>query len=202
MAHADCLFCGARLPRNVRGNGPAVCDACRARAIDRQQDVRRELPRIRSELSRLGISLTGRVKVDLVESGELQRIPGATVWTQGVTVWRQDPRTNTSQIRIGIAAGLPFEAFAMTVGHEAGHAWLVQRGAKIQHSLVEEGFCNTISAAWAKQHGTDLALRLRAALALDPDPVYGDGYRLVRDSMRRHGVRQVVDQLLSTGTLP
>jgi hypothetical protein len=103
---------------------------------------------------------------------------------------------------IRVLAGLPVTVFGQVVAHEFGHAWLAQFGARPADGNVEEGLCEVISYAWLKRANTSYAEALREQICLNPDPIYGAGFRLVHTAVHSQGLKTVIESLATSGELP
>lgn len=180
------------------------CPACSAEAVLGQADVRRELPGIRARAKQIGFVLRTPVRVGLVPAG---KVYGDAIGTSadrvfGLTFLVATSTRTADVVMIQILAGLPTTLFGAVVSHELGHAWLAQNESRPTEPLIEEGFCELVAHASLKPLRTAFATGLRKQIRDNPDPVYGAGFRLVQSSVRRHGIKNVLASLASTGALP
>lgn len=92
---------------------------------------------------------------------------------------------------IHVLNGMPRLAFMGVLAHELLHVWINERHLKHLKPLHVEGFCNLATALMYTQAATDqdrpLAEVLLQRLNEDPDPVYGDGYRLMSAELTQRG---------------
>ncbi|MET8756653.1 protein DA1 [Lentzea sp. NPDC004782] len=205
-AEARCALCSrprhAGEPGWYRFTATTVrCPTCTAVAVETQDQARQHIPRVREEMAALGIRLGQRVRVTLVEPDDLN-LDGRGLClgrTIGRT-WEGSPVTEV--VGIHIARGLTATHFGSTVAHEIGHAWLAQQGARHLDLVVEEGVCELFAGAWLKRQRTAFADTLRQSALDNPDPVYGAGYRRVREAVVRHGIEAVLSAVCRRGTLP
>jgi hypothetical protein len=116
--------------------------------------------------------------------------PGSLVCGVTHRVRRSDGTAEATGITI--PRGLTETHFGAAVAHEIGHCWLTEQALLDLARPVEEGLCQVFAGAWLKKRGTPLAAALRAAIATSPDPVYGDGYRLVRSEVAARGITSVL----------
>lgn len=181
--------------RHELPGGRRRCPTCSADAVDTQAQAREHIPVVRAGLAAIGIVLDRRVRVTLVDA--IPPIAGRTV--TGLTHVVRQTREVTG---ITVTSGLTRVGFCGTVAHEIGHAWLVQRGAAVRDPALVEGLCELFAAAWLKKQPDHLAGAIRDAMAANPDPVYGAGYRSVRNAVVGHGIRAVLTALCADGTLP
>lgn len=84
---------------------------------------------------------------------------------------------------IHILNGMPRLAFMGVLAHELLHVWIHENNLKHLQPMQVEGFCNLATALIYQQAATpadqELATVLLKRLQEDPDPTYGDGYRLM-----------------------
>ncbi|WP_221483792.1 protein DA1 [Saccharothrix ecbatanensis] len=203
-AREGCVLCGR--PRDGGESGwssftatTARCPTCSHQAVDSQEEARRHIPAVRREMAALGIQLDQRVRVTLVEPDVINL--GSPGLCLGRTLQRIEESV-TDVLGIEIARGLTATHFGATVAHEIGHAWLAQRGARGLAKPLEEGLCELFSGAWLKRRGTEFARTMRRVALENPDPVYGAGYRMVRDAVVSHGIAVVLDSVCTRSRLP
>jgi len=196
-AHLDdpqCRSCAAPAADTAGG----LCPRCSRTTVGTQDDVRRLLPRVRSGLHELGLRLNAPVRVRLVGDGEMVALSGARAdLPLGCTV-----SIDTTVVDLVVLAGLPAPEFGAIVAHECMHAWTAQRGFGEIAAPLSEGLSQLASDGWLERQRDPRARLLREAIADDPDPVYGDGFRLVRTAVRRHGLLPVLRAVRATGALP
>ena len=98
---------------------------------------------------------------------------------------------------IVIVGGLAREHFEGVLAHELGHVWLFRARLDQLPAPLTEGFCELVRHAWLLRLGTPLAGELRRRLEEGTDPVYGDGFRRVKerwDDGRTSGVLGLLGQ--------
>lgn len=203
-----CAFClapgsGGSGWRILGGDRPR-CPTCSADAVDTPGDVRARLGAIRDTIRDLGFALRAPVRVQLATVAELTgavgRHPSGS--PLGTTELRTTGARTAEAIRILVLAGLPELVFGRVVGHELGHAWLAQFGARPLDPAVEEGVCELIAYAWLKRASTPFADALRDQIRRNPDPCYGGGFRTVHTATRQHTLKTVITSLAASGQLP
>lgn len=187
-SHANPSFCqGCRRPLTLGANGE-MCAAC--------------LPTLFGHESQIGGSqqnvltwLTGHIGPN-----QLHRVPVALenksnfVQNQtGVTNWTYDGQHFDVGIRI--LRNVTPNIFEHTLAHEYGHVLLVAepesllfRGAFPDHRHVEEeGFCEVVKYLWLGECGTGHRQFDQRDMRNNPDPVYGDGFRMMWKVYERVG---------------
>lgn len=110
--------------------------------------------------------------------------------------------TDTEVVDLAVLAGLDGPEFGAVVAHEYMHAWMTQRRFGRVSLPIAEGLSQLAADGWLERQSDPRARTLRAAIAADPDPVYGDGFRRVRAAVKRHGLMPVLRTVRSRGALP
>jgi protein DA1 len=190
----SCRSCTAPAAATPAG----LCPRCTSTAVSTQEKVRSVLPRVRTGLHGLGLRLITPVRVRLATADELAALSGdATGRIAGCTV-----SIDTRVVDLAVLAGMPAPEFGAVVAHECMHAWMAQRGFGPVPAPIVEGLCQLVSDKWLQRIPDPRGRLLRAAIADDPDPVYGDGFRRVEASVGRHGLRAVLRAVRVQGALP
>lgn len=206
-AVGHCTLCGrARTDHEQQAwrtlNGEILrCPTCRVGAVENATQLRAHLPRVRADLRRLGVTLPERVRVHLSANVQLEANHAGSVL--GVTHLAIDTRPRHADVvGIRIVGGLPPIVFGHTLAHEATHGWLAQMHARPDEHAIEEGVCVAVEHAWLGLEGSRFATALRLQMRTNRDPIYGDGFRVARQSVRTHGLPAVLGSLRATGRLP
>lgn len=87
--------------------------------------------------------------------------------------------------------------FAEVMAHEMLHCWMFERNIFPPPKLCE-GFCELGAYLFLQRVNRPNALSLAQSILENPDPVYGDGFRLVYNSYIIGGWATVID-LISNG---
>jgi hypothetical protein len=180
------------------------CPSCLTGAVETQHDARRHLPRVRRQLAAIGLELPQRVLVKVVRWDEAvaKTQPPTSGVLLGLTEQVLSETEGSRVTGIDVVAGLPPTYFGRVVAHELGHAWLALHGSPPVAGNVAEGLCELFAYAWLKRVRTPMAESLRERMRVNPNPVYGDGFREVYTAVRQHGIAVVLERLLRTGELP
>lgn len=103
---------------------------------------------------------------------------------------------------IHIMNGLPRLAFMGVLAHELLHVWLNERQIHHLSQGQVEGFCNLGTALIYQQASTsadrELAQVLLARMDSDPDPIYGDGYRVMASYLKKMGWSALLQALAAS----
>ncbi len=195
-AHQDlpsCRLCGAPF----RGGG-RFCDPCAATGVNTQDELHALLPKARAVLRAMGMSLKHPVRVRLVDETRMHAMSANESGMVGGFITIQGQRV----MEIYVAAGLPEMEFGATVAHEFMHAWIAQNGFPRLDRAVEEGLCQVVAYRWLRDQPDSRASLVRNSIDNNPDPVYGDGFRTVKQAVKRHGMNAVLATVKATGRLP
>jgi len=189
-------------------DGRLVCSLCRRTAIDTKEQAKPHVEAMAAWLCQNGFAFQNLVlRIELVGQMELMaktRGP-ASPYTQGIITksWlTQNGRTTRRVDGVAILAGLPRQMLNGVAVHELGHAWLFLEGADSLEPRVEEGFCNTLSFLYHSEVSSDEARFCLRVIQDSPDPIYGDGFRLVHAAVQRWGLRTIADYLKQYRQLP
>ncbi|GMH15375.1 hypothetical protein Nepgr_017216 [Nepenthes gracilis] len=128
--------------------------------------------------------------------------------------------------------GLPRLLTGAILAHELMHGWLHLKGYHNLNPAVEEGICQVLSYMWLesevmpdlgsmpststsshslsssskKGRKSEVEKKLgkffMSQIANDTSPAYGGGFRAVNAAVNKHGLRQTLDYIRSTGSLP
>jgi hypothetical protein len=88
---------------------------------------------------------------------------------------------------ITLVGGLARDHFEGVLAHEFGHVWLFQQ--RLDHLPAQrlEGFCELVRSRWLARLGSPLALDQLRGIQENLHPIYGEGFRLLRDAYERGG---------------
>jgi hypothetical protein len=188
-----CRCCGAPT------DDARLCTGCASDTVGTREDVQARLPTVRSGLHALGLRLATPVRVRLVSQEELGHALGVRSEPNalGVTV-----SSGNTVVDLAVLHGLTGTEFGEVVAHEAMHAWLVQRGLGGLPTVYAEGLAEYTAYAWLHRVGDERSRMRERKIATNPDPVYGDGFRLVHAAADKYGMRAVLSAVRDTGRLP
>lgn len=221
--YPPCECCGRLIsPRSTGGgtvykDGRHVCNICRETAVDTKAQALPILHTLSQWLYDRGIRFQELIlKVSLVDAKELQQrlgnkkrndfgTPGVIRADLGFIRKRRTRRDGTLHRRVDgvtLLQGLPQDLFEGVAAHELGHAWLFLAGVDNLEPWVEEGFCNLLSYILHKDRQTDEARFWVKTLEVNPDPVYGEGFRRVRAIFKRYGFGEALNYTFRHKQIP
>lgn len=104
---------------------------------------------------------------------------------------------DTMKVDLFVESHLTKIHFAGVLAHELLHAWNFQNLIINIPDEWSEGMCNLSSFLTYKSIGFPLARIYEENMMNDPDPIYGDGFRMVLDYYKRNGwdgIRKYIQQ--------
>jgi len=101
--------------------------------------------------------------------------------------------TNKNQTKyshkIYILNGLPAINLESIIAHELLHVWIAQNTKRVLSKSVTEGSCNYVSYLYlVSQNSTLLVKQLIDKIEKDPSPVYGGGFRTIRNKFANKSI--------------
>ncbi len=164
------------------------CSRCRHLRVTSTSDVHQAaMPVLQWLTDEIGLHSYSTVPVRLVEQSELpDEVLGETTWTVG---------GEDLDVDIAIVKGLPRRQFQRLLAHEYGHVMLVANQIDLSYlgdaptadHVEVEGFCEIVSVAWLLGIADELSPLDIRLIRENPDPVYGDGCRLMHPRFEQAG---------------
>ncbi len=208
-ARPKCFCCN--LPGDLRklDDGRLLCSRCARTAVFDDAQALRIFDSVRDFLrERLKISSEHVIDVSLVGLDRLARLsgqgPGPGVelglfeytGVEETRVRRQfDSKGNLRETdekkrrvdekwSVYALYGLPADRLAEVFAHELAHDWMQSRCPQVSDPKLKEGWAEYIAWRYNDMLGRPA---LNRRIELNRDPVYGDGFRLIRDWAARYG---------------
>ena len=197
--HPECSSCGRLVCEHLTGggmqypDGVVICNRCALNGVATQERADALAVEMRSALASVGLKLNStQTPVRLCQRDELNAashhnfhenhpILGVT----RTTVTHQKGRILARNFDcILIQINLPEEHFRTVMIHELTHAWFFYNYYEDLPLKVEEGMCVLMEYIWLKNLDTKDAEYRRREIELNPDPIYGDGFRQARESLK------------------
>ena len=204
VRNGNALSCGRVICRNC--SRTAVSDPVRARALF--DEVRRTVH------SALGIATGHPIEFSLTDPAALHRLSNAksgTMVEQGLFLYnaeveqvvtrnflgkkiRESVRRKNEKFRIFVLDFLPEDRMEYVIAHELAHDWMAVHYPGIREEWIREGFAEYI--AWRyNQHKKRKPLNRR--IEINTDPVYGEGFRRIREIAEKRGFQGLMNFLES-----
>jgi hypothetical protein len=210
-----CDFCSSPVASggHTYPDGRLSCNACRATAVTELTELQGLDSEARSFLTgRFGLKLRPSTEcpVFLADADEIARLqhkrfiatPGFDARERGLFTSRVEERVRAGRVEerqeelaIYVETGLPRNETYSTCVHELTHLWQFDHfpGDREPDRRFVEGL-----ACWMQYHALlDRGARAEAEhVAANPDPIYGGGFRLVREIEEQCGADRTVGELL------
>ncbi|PKL79431.1 MAG: hypothetical protein CVV27_01905, partial [Candidatus Melainabacteria bacterium HGW-Melainabacteria-1] len=169
----------------VYGDGRVICGICQITQVAEPAQIQHARQAVLQALSAVGFDyIPDYLAVTLADQRRMNQRLGVHARSNSHGYTKTiEKRHNGELIRehsIYVLFGLPRLAFMGVLAHELLHVWLNDRGLQPGSEQVVEGFCNLGTALIYQNDASPLAQVLLQRMADDPDPVYGQGYRLMR----------------------
>ncbi|MBD3166469.1 hypothetical protein GF324_07715 [bacterium] len=199
----DCSACGrfAVLDRSLRlSDDRIICSICRQNAVTREAHGRRLLERTYALLQKQGVEIPvplNQIELRLVDRDRLDPIAEriGTKDSHGICRYGFESRNNrivSESYQIYILSYLSEESFISVAAHELFHVWQHAVRADGPSSRILEGGANLAMYAVLDEMEGEYAEYRRDKLFKDPDPVYGDGFRMMHRIYEREGMEGVL----------
>lgn len=131
-----------------------------------------------------------RLKVDIRSAIDVEQVlmdPSLESGVAGMAHWSVVlPGHRVIHQRIRLQPGLSALATSAVLSHEVFHILSAMHRLRLP-LLLEEGAANLMQYLFLRHQRSDEAAALQLALLNDPDPIYGEGFRLARHAYKRCG---------------
>jgi hypothetical protein len=196
--HPQCWYCGRFISAELTGGGSResnnqfICSICLEDAVDDIKTARQIVDRVRRQLEPFGISIRdAELDLRLSSWDELKQLTPAasknhTGFTESEVVYYNGKKLN-EKFKIYILNNLPTYHFITTAAHELMHVWQHMYGSDSNLLPVVEGSCNYAAFLVLKSSTDKRAKYMIESMATDQSPVYGDGFRFIRDYVTEKG---------------
>ncbi|MFA6716850.1 MAG: hypothetical protein WCS27_15835 [Victivallaceae bacterium] len=98
---------------------------------------------------------------------------------------KTEVKKTNNRYSILILNGLPEWKFVEVCAHELGHDWMQENYPKIKDLKVKEGWAEYFASRVNEIYGREY---LNKRMESNPSKIYGDGYRFIRDYVKRYGM--------------
>jgi hypothetical protein len=186
-----CSSCQMPLDKFAKdlGDGRSLCRECARDAIFTQTEAERIMTALRQKLAdkfKMGtkhaiqFDLCTREELKKESSGDGERELGLFIFHRNTLTFFNRPIRSKDEFRILILRGQPPDFFRGVGAHELAHDWMQENLPHIDDPQIREGFAEFVAWLYAKTEKLD---RVPWRMEQNTDPVYGDGFRKVRDLM-------------------
>jgi len=196
-----CFDCGMpgdgrrRLP-----DGRFLCEACFMASVADIDDALRVFDSVRKGMrGSLGLSTSHRINLSLVGLDKLEKMSGksgegteyglfeytATVETMSAPGAGSAKRVSDEAWSVYALYGLSPDKLAEVLSHELAHDWMQTCYPGIKDARVKEGWAEYVS--W-RMNALSGRQALNKRIELNQDPVYGAGFRFIRQKAEKDGM--------------
>lgn len=181
-------------------DGRQLCGVCGPSAVVAPDTAWALLLDISEILDNAGIVVDPfSVNLVLVEQDELNAFSGERAGFTGFTEYTIG-RDDTGEKRylsskIYLLEGMPRTQAISTLAHELMHVWQIVEGPPKLDPLLAEGSGNYASVIVLNKIGGKESEYIVDSMVADEDPVYGDGFRLVKSYVEANGLAALLEEL-------
>ena len=86
---------------------------------------------------------------------------------------------------------LTIERAGQVLAHELTHDYLFHHLGRTNNQAVCEGICEAIAAEWLLSQGKVADYEAKKQ---NPDPIYGEGFRLIYPQLKRRGFKKMLEE--------
>ena len=142
-------------------------------------------------------SFAGGENWDTSREFGLYKYRGRMVFTEPGVIgkWRKQKTTvsfENESCTIIVMDYLPRNKAAEVIAHELAHDYMKHRWYFIKSDLLKEGFAELVAAEYNRYCGNE---RWNYRMEVNPDKIYGDGYRLMKSYLQKGSWQEVFRQL-------
>lgn len=197
----SCYFCSMPTNRPALADGRVICRKCRSSSISDFNQILEIFHDLRRDLARdFGYDRTHPIELVVVDHKQLQNESKELYQAAGgrnLALMRYHKRstvkrypngksktyTTHERCRIYVLHTVPRDMLIDALVHELTHDHIRHKVGKVLVLANEEGFCELAASIYNEKIGKKY---LNLAKESNPDPVYGGGYRKMRDIYRRN----------------
>ncbi|MFC1582487.1 hypothetical protein ACFL4W_02995 [Planctomycetota bacterium] len=208
-----CLLCGSPCGDSVVPDGRPICLECKRVGIIRFSKGKQLLLEVQKVMTeRLGAPTDSKILFHLVDVEKFREANGKEITTENGLYNRETIITSTTVTVLGvdvaedinshadtrkdiyILSWLDEVAFRMIAAHELMHDWTSTRFPDIEDGIIIEGLSEYMGWLVCRHYRYQLQMdKIRD----NDDPVYGDGFRLVKAQDKGGGLKDIIEWLAS-----
>lgn len=202
-----CDACGHPGPSIGLRDGRRICTECWKTAVVEQQDGEQLFRMVRRKMGRaLDLATEHEITFHLVSRDDLERISNGSASGKELGYFQYQAETTTTyfttrdrngneqkrvagertdeKYHIYVLYGLPEKRLMEVVAHELAHDWMRANLPRIKAPIFEEGFAEYVAWLVNDSFGHH---NLKRRIEENEDPVYGDGFKMMKGLADRHG---------------
>ncbi len=198
-----CFYCNRILSSSTsKGSqikdGKQICGFCLETIVNTNIKIKKVEKSILILLSLVGFKqIPHDVSIELVEQSKLNKL--ANDYSNNIqglasTEYRNSFTTSSIKHTIYILNNLPEVVFKGVLAHEYIHIWVRENQVKLSLQ-EEEGLCNLGSYLIYKNDPTPFGGNLLKQMEFNPDIIYGDGYRKMKDKLKLLNWKKLIEKV-------
>lgn len=197
-----CFNCG-RIVMNegIRLNdGRHICFQCQPSLVKTKQDVDWVNEKTRKMLTKIGFNdIPQDVPIEICDSNKLNSLYGENIINpnqRGLAQFTQLSQNGVFKVehKVYIIDNLTKTVFAGVLAHELLHVWQNQKNINAPQNITE-GFCNLGSFLMYKTINNEVSIKLIDSLNKDENPIYGDGFRKIKEFYDKNGLNELIKRM-------
>ena len=205
-----CLLCMRPVKNLIKlPNGNLICRYCNKDIVKNLAELQQIFNQVRKDLAKkFNFPDNHPIKLEMrsFAKGEnwdtsrefgLYKYRGRIIFTAPSVIGKMRKQKTTYRFEnescnIIIMDYLPRHKAAEVIAHELAHDYMKHRWYFIKSDLLKEGFAELIAAEYNRYCGNE---RWNYRMEVNPDKVYGDGYRLMKNYLQKGSWQEVYRQL-------
>lgn len=203
-----CDGCGLPSNGSKHLDGREICKSCQLDGVQNNEKAKEIYLNVKSILTtKFKMETTEDLPLTLIDKDELLKIKGSASPTErgfyrqkesqnfkkllddkGKEISKEKVSTTIDDRHIFILSFLPVNHFRNVVAHELTHNWHMNHYPQLDNKVIEEGLAEYVAYLLnVDEKDTDLMQR-----KIDnKDPIYGDGFRLVKEWDKGRGIEDI-----------
>lgn len=203
---SPCFSCSRLICDNLTGggvqyeDGRKICNLCRKTAVDELDQAAPLFAEMRRALAAMGANTDGDFPLRLADLDEIDRLAGGTPQIEaGITLMEvitSDGRETARHVQeVLILRGLPRAHSVVVMAHEFGHVWCFLNRVPDMPLMLQEGLCELFAYLLLSQTDSPEYRYHMQNIAENTDPVYGAGFRKMRENLGNKKLSALLDDL-------
>ncbi len=178
-----------------------ICDKCQVSIVRTPEEIEQCRKEVMTIFKANGITgIPEDIPIRLSDMKDLPGFQGKVIW--GLNKGRVSSSRARYSFEILMHQNFPRVVFKGVLAHELLHSWIALYSIRLPNN-EEEGLCNLGEFLVLKQEKSKEAdYLINWTLEQNRDPVYGDGYRLMKKRLEKLGWKGLMDALLWENKTP
>ena len=182
------------------GDGRVICNICYRNSANGQFQYDNLLDIVIKSLGKMGLNIDSEnITIKATDRKGLKKAAGSDYsdMLKGYNNTNIRVTNGNEKIKhtIYVLTLIPSEHIQSVVAHELMHIWLHQNTANNHEMALKEGSCNYVSYVYMKTLTSREAISITRLYGRNVDPIYGDGFRKVKDKFGSSNLDKLQDFL-------